>query len=221
MSLKYPELDSSGRSRGEQATSSAVYQTLLYTVFQKPREIESAGVVVALTASQRGEGVTYVARQLLQELTRSDLASVACVNINFLRRLHEPTLEAIQNSLSKPATRPTADVRGIASLEAPLVVTESRGPWDGSWLYRRECIELLRSEFEYTIIDCPALGESGDLLSVAPFVDGVIVVVEANRTRRAEPVQAEQTITAAGGKLLGYIVNKRTYEVPRWLYQRL
>jgi hypothetical protein len=143
------------------------------------------------------------------------MTSVACVNVNFLRRLHEPTAEAIQGARfagERVPSRPS---------KRALVVSDRRGPWEGSWQYRRECIQLLRSEFAHTIIDCPALEEAGDLLSVAPFVDGVIVVVEANRTRREQPYQAEQGIVAAGGKLMGYILNKRAYEVPQWLYRRL
>lgn len=99
-----------------------------------------------------------------------------------------------------------------------LALPERRSPWEGSWQYRRDCINLLRAEFDYTIIDCPSLGESGDLLSIAPFVEGAILVVEANRTRRDQPRQAERCINAAGGTLLGYVLNKQTREVPRWLY---
>ena len=222
ISLNCPEPDLEGRVRFDETPTSSIYHRLLYTVFQKPCEFDDAnGVVVALTSSNRREGVTYVARQLASELGRSDMTSVACVNVNFLRRLHEPTVEAIRNSLLKAAARFPGERGNTAPSEGSLVVAERRGPWEGSWQYRRECIELLRSEFAHTIIDCPALEEAGDLLSVAPFVDGVIVVVEANRTRREQPHQAEQAVTAAGGKLLGYILNKRTYEVPQWLYRRL
>ena len=221
MSLNCPEPDLDGRARPDEIVNSATYQTLLYTVFQKPREHEAGGMVVALTSCNRGEGVTYITRQLAHELSRCDSTSVACVNVNFLRRLYEPTIEAIRNTLSRSASKFSSESRDPGTGGSSLVKTERRGPWEGSWQYRRECIELLRSEFQHTIIDCPTLAHSGDLLSVAPFVDGVILVVEANRTRREQPKQAEQAITAAGGQLLGYILNKRTYEVPHWLYSRL
>jgi hypothetical protein len=221
MSLNCPEPDLDGRPRPDEILNSATYQTLLYTVFQKPRDQETGGMVVALTSCNRGEGVTYITRQLAHELGRCDSTSVACVNVNFLRRLYEPTIEAIRNTLSRSASKFGANSRDSGAGGNSLVKTERRGPWEGSWQYRRECIELLRSEFQHTIIDCPTLAHSGDLLSVAPFVDGVILVVEANRTRREQTKQAEQAITAAGGQLLGYILNKRTYEVPHWLYSRL
>jgi hypothetical protein len=221
MSLNLPEPDLNGGPRFDEMPMSSVYHRLLYTVFQKPRELDTgAGIAVAFTSSNRGAGVTYVARQLANELGRYDRTSVACVNVNFLRRLHEPTIEAIRSSRLRPASRFVGEPKEIAP-ESSLLVPERRSSWEGSWQYRRECIQLLRSEFEHAIIDCPALEVSGDLLSVAPFVDGVIVVVEANRTRREQPHQAEQTIAAAGGKLLGYILNKRTYEIPQWLDRRL
>ncbi|HEY1648168.1 MAG TPA: hypothetical protein VGF96_09320 [Terracidiphilus sp.] len=199
----------------------SVYDTLLYTVFQKPRELDSAGTVVALSSPNRGAGVSYAARALVRELTKSELASVAGVNVGFLRRLHEPTMEAIHKSFAKFQARTGGGAWDTSPSKRPLALPERRGPWEGSWQYRRDCIELLRFEFDHTIIDCPSLEESGDVLSVAPFVDGVILVVEANKTRREQPRQAEQVIAAAGGKLLGYILNKRAQEVPDWLYRKL
>ncbi len=211
------------RSIGDRAlqTESAgksIYHTLLYTVLQKPRERTAGGVVVAISSSNPAEGVTYVSRALLQELAKCDLTSVAGINVSFLRKLHEPTVEAIRQSISTPGQRASEDSQAEKFDGRSVVLPQRRGPWEGSWQYRRDCIQLLRSEFAHTIIDCPSLEESGDLLSVAPFVDGVILVVEANRTRRDQPRQAEQCISAAGGTLLGYILNKQTYEAPRWMY---
>jgi hypothetical protein len=198
----------------------SVYQTLLYTVLQKPREKEDGGVVIALSSSNTGEGVTYVARALIRELAKCDMTSTAGLNISFLRRLHEPTVEGIRRSISKGAPQRSGHSGEKGHAEGGmrnLMIQEHRSPWEASWQYRRDCINLLRSEFDYTIIDCPSMSQSGDLLSIAPFVDGVILVVEANRTRRDQPRLAEQRIQAAGGTLLGYILNKRVYELPRWM----
>jgi hypothetical protein len=199
----------------------SVFQALVYTVFQKPRELDSAGTVVALSSPHRGAGVTYAARALVHELSKSKLTMVAGVNVGFLRKLHEPTIEAIRKYVARSAVRGGKRKWDDASQTASLAIPESRGPWESSWQYRRDCIDLLRFEFDHTIIDCPSLDESGDLLGVAPFVDGVILVVEANKTRREQPRQTEQVIAAAGGKLLGYILNKRSHEVPEWLYRNL
>jgi hypothetical protein len=211
----YPESDRK-TARPSRETGS-VYQTLLYTVLQKPREKDEGGVVIALSSSNTGEGVTYVARALIRELAKCDMTSTAGLNVSFLRRLHEPTVEGIRKSISKNVPHLSGERNDTESTIRTLALQERRSPWEASWQYRRDCIDLLRSEFDYTIIDCPSMSQSGDLLSIAPFVDGIILVVEANRTRRDQPRLAEQRIQAAGGKLLGYILNKRAYELPRWL----
>jgi Mrp family chromosome partitioning ATPase len=195
---------------------SSIYRTLLYTVLQKPREKEQGGLVIAMSSSNPGEGVTYVSRALVHELAKCGLTSVAGVNISFLKKLHEPTVEAIRDSMSRMAAPAGGDGKANGKSKS-LTFTPTGGPWEARWQYRRDCINLLRAEFDYTIIDCPSLGESAELLGIAPFVDGIVLVVEANRTLRDQPRQAEQQISAVGGTLLGYILNKRVYEAPRWL----
>jgi len=215
-SIIHPDLYQ--RSAGRTSAQTSVYQTLLYTVLQKPREKQKGGVVIALSSSNPGEGVTYVARALVHELAQCDLTSVAGINVSFLKKLHEPTLEAMRSSVARQNFRAGQDEGPQENGARCSQAAVSSGPWDGNWQYRRDCIGLLRSEFDYTIIDCPSLRESGDVLSISPFVDGIILIVEANRTRREQPRQAEQRISAAGGNLLGYVLNKRVYEVPRWMF---
>jgi Mrp family chromosome partitioning ATPase len=195
----------------------SVYHTLLYTIFQRPREEESSGMVVALTSANPHEGVTHITRRVAHELAKSDFNTVARIDARFLRKLYEPTVEVLHRSLSQSAS----NVSELRLMDTSLLVPEGGSRWDGSWQYRRDCIDLLRFEFDYSLIDCPSLGESGDLLSLAPFVDGVILIVEANRTRREQILQAERAIEAAQGKMLGHILNKRTNEVPGWIDRKI
>mgnify|MGYP006159902611 CR=1 FL=1 len=46
------------------------------------------------------------------------------------------------------------------------------------------------------------------------------VQLEAGRSRRDQIVNAQRTIEQAGGKFLGFVLNKRRYPVPEWLYRR-
>lgn len=195
---------------------SPVFHKLLYTVFQRPRDHEE-GMVVALTSANPQEGVSYVSRSLVEELASSEISSVAHVNARFLRRVVDPTRETFQMLSSR--SRPNVSELGIS--DTSLLVPEQPSRWDGSWQYRRDCVNLLRKDFDYTIVDCPSLRESGVLLSIAPFVDGVILVVEANRTRKEQILHAERNIEAAQGNILGHVLNKRTYQVPGWIYRLL
>jgi len=49
----------------------------------------------------------------------------------------------------------------------------------------------------------------------------VVVVVEAGHSRRDEILNAQRTVLQAGGKFLGFVLNRRRYPVPEWLYKRL
>jgi Mrp family chromosome partitioning ATPase len=49
--------------------------------------------------------------------------------------------------------------------------------------------------------------------------DGVILVVDAGRTKRRAGLWAKQQIDDAGGKILGVVLNKRKFYIPNWLYR--
>jgi Mrp family chromosome partitioning ATPase len=89
--------------------------------------------------------------------------------------------------------------------------------WEG-W---RSRVSRLRARYRYSVIDCPAVSTSGDVLSLAPHLDGVVVVVAANETRKAQLGNVERQIQMVNGKILGYLLNKRKYVVPDWLFKRL
>ena len=71
------------------------------------------------------------------------------------------------------------------------------------------------------LLDCPSLRESADILGLAPLVDGVLLVVEANKTTKGQIDLLERAIEGAGGKILGHLLNKRTYPLPEWAHRQL
>jgi hypothetical protein len=82
-------------------------------------------------------------------------------------------------------------------------------------------VDALRVSFDNILIDCGGLHDSADAAVLASSVDGVVIVVEAAASRRDQIVNAQRTIEQAGGKFLGFVLNKRRYPVPEWLYRRL
>jgi Mrp family chromosome partitioning ATPase len=205
------------RSRSSQVkrSQSSPYDQLLYTVFQEPVRKKGQGMVVAVTSAHPRAGVSWITAALVHELAKFDSTSVARINSKSLRKLCDPA--TVQRALSQPAS----NVCDLSSSDAPFGALDQSGRWEGSRQHRHDCISLLRAEFDYSIIDCPSLKDAGDLLSIAPFVDGVLLVVEANVTRREQVQHAERAIESARGKLLGHVLNKRTYEIPGWLYETL
>ena len=78
-------------------------------------------------------------------------------------------------------------------------------------------VQALRIVFDYVLIDCPALSVSDEAALLASSVDGVVLVVQAERTRHEQIRHAAQTLEMANGKMLGLVLNKRRYQLPRWL----
>ena len=82
-------------------------------------------------------------------------------------------------------------------------------------------MDALRVSFDNILVDCRSMKESTDAAMLSSCVDGIVVVVDAGRSRRDEILNAQRTIEAAGGNFLGYVLNQRRYPVPEWLFKRL
>lgn len=68
-------------------------------------------------------------------------------------------------------------------------------------------LEPLKSEFDYILIDCPALLGFADALAVALVVDGVLMVARAGKTPREEVRAAVQQLRRVRANILGLILN--------------
>ena len=65
----------------------------------------------------------------------------------------------------------------------------------------------LRTEFDVILLDTPPVLVSADAATLAASADGVIMVVRAGQTNRGAAELAGQRVTAAGGRVLGAVLN--------------
>ena len=79
----------------------------------------------------------------------------------------------------------------------------------------------LRQRFDLILVDSPPATTSPDGLAMCSKVDGIILVVEAEKTRWPVAENTKNRITSSGGKILGIVLNKRRYYIPEWVYKRL
>ena len=92
---------------------------------------------------------------------------------------------------------------------------ESSGPW------LRERLAELRQTFEYTVIYGPPAGCRSEAALLASLCDGIVLVVEANVTRKVAAQKAKEKLHAANARLLGTILSERTFPIPEAIYNRL
>jgi len=79
----------------------------------------------------------------------------------------------------------------------------------------------MRKDFSYILVDAPPINAYGDASLFGRMADGVVMVLEANRTRRESAQKAKRILDRAGVTVLGAVLNKRTFPIPEFLYRRL
>ncbi len=82
-------------------------------------------------------------------------------------------------------------------------------------------LDAIRQQFDFLIIDSTPITNSPDGLAIAPKTDGVIIVVEAEKTKWPIIENLKQQIQNVGGNVLGIVFNKRNYHIPNFIYRFL
>lgn len=207
---------------------------LLLANLQNSAQRLHGGAAIAFTSASSGEGVSHVAQLFAVELARHTGRRTLIVSAERMQSLGvEDYLQMpwnchptnIDNIWMLPAKRSKrkhgADLDEETGDEFPqrsLMRVRKAGEQIDTGL---DTVDALRVAFDNILIDCRSLRTSSEAAVLSSSVDGVAIVVEAGQTRRDEILNAQRTIENAGGKFLGFVLNKRRYPVPEWLYRRL
>jgi len=79
----------------------------------------------------------------------------------------------------------------------------------------------LKEEFDYVLIDASPVSSNADAVLLGQMADGIILVVQADSTRREAGLIAKETIDNAKVRLLGAILTGRKFPIPEALYRML
>jgi len=79
----------------------------------------------------------------------------------------------------------------------------------------------LKQRFDLILVDSPPATTSTDGLAISSKVDGIVLVVEAEKTRWPVAENVRDRIKRSGGNILGIVLNKRRYYIPSFIYKRL
>jgi protein-tyrosine kinase len=85
----------------------------------------------------------------------------------------------------------------------------------------RARLNELRSNFEYILVDCSALNVSRAAVVLGASTDGVVLVVKANSSRKEAARGAVHELKAAKVRVLGAVLNHRTFPIPSFIYNKL
>jgi hypothetical protein len=128
-------------------------------------------------------------------------------------------------SVFRPAgSRPLRDsARRVSShlwqVPRAMFMGENEAGLSVEWLPGR--LRELRLEFDYTVVHGPPAALCSDAALLGYLSDGVVLVLEANATRRAAAQRAVQMLQATNARLLGSVLSKRSFPIPEGIYRRL
>ena len=74
---------------------------------------------------------------------------------------------------------------------------------------------------QYVIVDAPPVVLCPETLPLAPFVDGVVLVVHSGRTKRETVQRSIKQLQQIQGRVLGIVLNRKRYFIPDFIYRRL
>jgi Mrp family chromosome partitioning ATPase len=178
---------------------------------------------IAVCSTCRGEGVSWVAAMLSCAIAEES-EPVFLIDYN---RSHpsQNKIFGVDQNPGKPMTQ--SDPVDLVSRQSPrfdiCILTPEASSSDGKAFAfsLRDALPKLRQESKVILIDCEPMRDSSHLLDLAPAIDGVIFVVEAERERREVIARNLESIRRASLRVFGIVLNKRKRYIPGWLYRAL
>jgi capsular exopolysaccharide synthesis family protein len=199
---------------------------LVQRVFFAPGENGSRLVVVSGTES--GNGCSWICARMAEVLASQVSGTVCVVDAN----LRSPGLHrefGVTNHYGLADALEVSDpVRGFvtqlsrSNLWLLSCGAEKKGAQTllGSERMRALLPELQR-EFDYVLIDAPPLRAGDDTIMLGRNAEGVVLVLRANASRRETARKAVHDLETANVRVLGAVLNHRTFPVPESIYKKL
>jgi protein-tyrosine kinase len=182
---------------------------------------------VVFSATERDAGCTWVCAQAAEVLSTRVAGSVCLVDANFYApALHRQLGADNSSGLAEALTQldPVRTFVRARSRNLWMVTSGGVNPASASLLSSdrmRLRMTELRKEFDYVLIDTPAMAVSHDAIGIGALSDGVVLVLKANTSRRQSARQAVDDLQAGKAKVLGAVLNQRTFPIPQSIYKRL
>ncbi|HTV60702.1 MAG TPA: CpsD/CapB family tyrosine-protein kinase [Verrucomicrobiae bacterium] len=199
---------------------------LVQRVFLNQAQDSSRAVVFAGIDS--GNGCSRICVDVAEALANTIEGSVCLVEAN----LHSPSLPAMFGTTNHHGLTDSLSADGPIRSFAKLVRGEnlfllssgstnagSAGVLNPEKMKAR--LAELRKEFDYVLIDAPPLNGYSEGVSLGQLADGLILVLEAHSTRREAAARIAENLRASQVRLLGAVLNKRTFPIPQPLYKLL
>jgi len=219
----FPQLDAGPESQPGMHSPDEVCMLARRLFLLDPREPR----IVVFSSVERNAGCSWMAAHCARALATQVRQSVCLVDAN----LSFPALHrffGVENSggFAQAMLR----TQPLAKCATPLVprnlwlLTSGGGSAHGIFPdieSLRDCMQQLREEFDYTIIDAPPWSVNSYPALLGASADGIVLVLKADSSRRSTVQNVVGEIKTANMCLLGAVLNRRAFPIPKAIYDRL
>ncbi len=202
-----------------------IFRGLWASLFYSGRPV---GKSLILCSADAKEGVSTLACGLaLAGSTPAGSSRVALVDFN----IRDPALHRLFGAKPTPGVAEIL-VEGLAPEAAAQRINTSLDVYAvGNTGQRR--LEVLRSDklgaflatladgYDQVLVDVAAVNHYPDAQVLAGVVKDVVLVARTDRTPREAVAQAKKRLEMGGGRIVGLVLNMRTYPIPGFLYRRV
>ncbi|HET8667062.1 MAG TPA: hypothetical protein VFM10_03715 [Terriglobales bacterium] len=225
-SRPFPSVKADAELPRTNARLTAAVNKLVQRIFVLPGV--GAPRAVAFASIENRAEPDFIAARAAEVLASQSRLSVCIVDANFENpSVHEcfgiANTEGLSDSLadSMPAVEFGHRVPGLELVVIPTgrvgPNTERQAASDKA----AQRITELRTQFDFVLVNAPPLRSAGPALFLGRLSDGLVMIVEAHSTKRDIAMVVKEELERAHVRLLGAVLNNRTYPIPQRLYSRL
>ncbi|MGB4224397.1 MAG: hypothetical protein WBJ54_11335, partial [Syntrophorhabdus sp.] len=180
---------------------------------------------ILFVGSRSNEGTSTIARQLARVASLRMEKSVLLIDLDRSR----PDLHVYSTLKAKTDLQDGEDQTGLSLTRVeesslyvmPLFWRIMVTPKTIDYAKRGDFWESLKDQFDLIIVDSPPASMFPDGPAIVSRLDGVILVVEAEKTRWHVALSVKEKILKSGGNILGIVFNKRRLYIPELIYRYL
>lgn len=181
--------------------------------------------IIVFTGTAAGAGVSSMAANFASALSRDPRLKVLLIEANFRSPSQEDLFEIKDSATLMSITLDGGDLSKLWNRDKLYILPSGGVVEEPGRLFRTPAFESLlrmsRDKFDYVILDTPPISESAESRYLASIVDGVVLVLEAGKTRKTTALNARKKVEDAGGQVIGVILNRVLDNIPKWISERL
>jgi capsular exopolysaccharide synthesis family protein len=213
--------DHSGGAWASEEALRLVQQIFVLQAHEPPRVVVFAGI-------DHGNGCSRICASVAESLARNGRGRVCLVEANF-RSPALPGMFGVPNhfglteallregpvdKFAKPMRQENLWLlsSGTLAVDSPSLLASDQ---------LRARVDELRQQFDFVIIDAPPLNRYSDAVVLGQLSNGLVLVLEANSTRRESAAAVTESLRSAKVPILAAVLNKRTFPIPQKIYGML